>query len=175
MKKLLFLLLITLLHACGNGPVPQIPSNKMPPDHTKENLIEFNKQYVELEAEEIKHFIDSLHLKMKVAPEGFQYNILLPGGQKKPVDGEIVDFTYTVTMFDGSSCPDLTKKNSKVEIGKGKLPVGIELAISMLGKGGEGDFIFPALMAYGVSGRENCIPPYTPVRCFIQVNNIEKK
>lgn len=164
-----------LLSACGSNDAPQIPANKLPVDHTKENLIEYNRQYVEFEEDEINHYTDSLHLKMEKSPEGIRYTIIEKGNGRLPVDGQIVDITYSVALLNGEHCDELTNRHTKVEMGKGKLPTGIEKAVSMLSVGGRGDFIIPALLAYGVSGRDNCVPPYSPVRCTVVLNSIEKK
>lgn len=174
-RLFLLALLAVSLSACSSNDAPQIPANKLPVDHTKENLIEYNKQYVEFEDDEINHYIDSLHLKMEKTAEGIRYNIFKKGNGKNPVDGEKVDITYSVALLGGEHCNELTNRNTKVEMGKGKLPTGIEKAVSMLSTGGSGEFIIPALLAYGVSGRENCVPPYSPVRCTVTLNSIEKK
>lgn len=166
---------VVFLSACGGDDAPQIPANKLPVDHTKENLIEYNRQYVEFEDDEINHYIDSLQLKMNKTSEGIRYALSNKGTGSKPVDGDNVDITYSVSLLDGSACKELTNRHTKVEMGKGRLPVGIEKAVSMLDVGGRGDFIIPALLAYGVSGRDNCVPPYSPVRCSIVLNLIEKK
>ncbi len=163
------------LVACSSNDAPQIPVNKLPVDHSKENLIEYNRQYVEFEDDEIKHYIDSLHLKMDKTSEGIRYAIDNRGGGRYPVDGDVVKLTYSVVLLDGTSCPELTNRQTKVEMGKGKLPIGLEKAVSMLAAGGKGDFIIPALLAYGVSGRENCVPPYSPIRCSVFLNSIENK
>ncbi len=173
----LFLLpfVVVCLSACGGNDAPQIPVNKLPVDHTKENLIEYNRQYVEFEDDEINNYTDSLQLKMNKTAEGLRYLVVKDGKGRKPVNGDVVTITYSVALLDGTTCPDLTNRQTKVEMGKGKLPVGLEKAVSMLAVGGNGDFIIPALLAYGVSGRDNCVPPYSPVRCSIVLNAIEKK
>lgn len=168
-----FFLLAALLTACSSNDAPQIPYNKLPADHTKENLIKFDQQYMQLEDKEINHYVDSLHLKVQKTSEGIRYSIAKPGSSIKPKKGNKVSMVYTVSLFDGSSCEALTNKETTVEYGKGKLPIGMEKALSMLGVGGQGDFIIPAMLAYGVSGRDGCVPPYTPVRCTILLKNIE--
>ncbi len=174
MKNVVFIVfaLVACLAACSSNDAPQIPANKLPVDHTKENLIEYNKQYMEYEDDEINKYIDSLHLQMDKASSGIRYKLNLCS-KVKPTPGSKVNITYSVSLLDGTSCPDLTNKTTTVEFGKGKLPVGFEIILGILGKGGSGDFIIPCMLAYGVSGRENCIPPYSPVRCSITLNNIE--
>lgn len=171
---LILLWSLLVLTACGGDKSPQIPANKLPADHTKENLLEFNKQYMEFEEEEIGRYVDSLKLQMQTSKSGIRYRFLSVNGGTNPREGDVVNITYTVSLLNGKACDALTDKTTTVELGKGKLPKGIEWGVMSLAKGDKIDLIIPAMLAYGVSGREDCIPPYSPVRCLITLNEFSK-
>lgn len=163
-----------LLSACRGDGAPQVPANKLPADHTKQNLLEFNMQYQQLEEVELAHYVDSLHLQVAKHKSGVYFQLLSPAIGRHPAEGDLVDITYSVSLLDGAGCDELNNRNTRVELGKAKLPKGVEWAVMQLTTGGSGFFIIPAMLAYGVSGRDNCVPPYSPVRCSITLNKIDK-
>ena len=180
MKKNIFYLFTYLLlflsgAGCSSNEAPQIPANKLPKDPTDQNLMEFNKGYVEFENKEINRYIDSLHLKMQTSDEGIRYIIRNEGKGSKFGKHDVATIRYTVSLLNGNKCPELTNVTKKISIGGGDVEHGFESAARMLRKGGSGDFIIPALVAYGVSGYKNCVPTWSPLYCKLSVIDINKK
>ncbi len=169
-----FFFLLALL-SCGGNDAPQVPLNKLPADPTDQNLEDFNKGYVEFEEKEINHYIDSLHLKMLKSPLGFRYQILSPGSKPLVAKGNTVSVIYSISLLNGKSFPQLTNQANTFVVGSGNALQGIDLAVRLLGAGGSVSLIIPALQAYGVSGFEDCVPSWTPIRCQLKVTKISKK
>lgn len=171
--KCVSLLALTFAVACHED-APQIPANKIPADPTEANLEEFNKGYVEYEENEIKHYIDSLHLKMARSPEGIWFSLPDTSGKKLLKLGDKVVMRYSISLLNGQTCPKLTNKEARFTIGDGSVQQGIDLSLRMMKKGETGTFIIPALLAYGVSGYGDCVPSWTPVICKMTLIDKEK-
>ena len=168
----LLVALLSLLGACHED-APQVPANKLPKDPTERVLVEFNKGYVDYEQEEIKRYVDSLHLELKTSPEGILYCIEEPGNGRKPEVNQMARVEYTVTLLDGSTCPQLKGREQTYKVGSSEMRTGLDMCARMLRPGGKGRFIVPALLAYGVAGKKGCVPPYTPVVCHMQLIEVK--
>ena len=162
------------LASCSND-APQIPANKLPQDHTTQNLQEFNKGYVEFEEDEIQSYIDSLKIDVKRSDEGIWYQILSKGDGVKPNLMDKVTVCYSVSLLNGATFKELTDVRKEFVVGDGTAKKGFDLAARMLERGGKGKFIVPALMAYGLNGYRDCVPSLTPVICDMKLIEIEKK
>ena len=64
--------LLFLLASCGKEQV-QIPVNKNKQEDLREDFMELNRQFVELEDQEINRYIDSAKLEMKKIHHGNQH------------------------------------------------------------------------------------------------------
>lgn len=160
-----------VLAACKDG-APQVPANKLPKDTYFEDMMEFNKGFVEFEMAEIDSFVSANNLDMRQTPSGLRYKIAEEGGAK-PESKSVVAFRYTVSLLDGTVCPYIKEKEVVKKLGAGSLEKGFEEALMMLGKGGSGDFIVPSYLAFSVSGYKDCVPSRTPVRCSIELVDIK--
>lgn len=175
MNKLSFclpLLSLTLLCACGDEKV-QIPVNKIEMEHTQENLLEMNKQFHELEEQEISHYIDSLHLDMGKTSSGLRYHIIEPGKGDSILSNDEVTYQYTIGPLGEEPCDKITDVVKTVRLGHADIEVGIRESIRLLREGGKGEFIIPSVIAFGVPGKGKCINSWTPV--FMKLSIIEVK
>jgi hypothetical protein len=166
-----YYLLIFLLFSCRE-PAPQVPVNKLPEVSLSEKSILLNKEFVEFEREEIDHYIDSLKLDMSQTITGLRYKIIKEGDGGFPRKKDKVTFRYSIRTLDNVECEELKNVTKTVELGKGALRSGIEEAVMLLKASGQGWFIIPSYLAYGVPGYKNCVPPWTPVFCEINVINV---
>ena len=160
------LFVLLLLASCGER-APQIPANKLPDDSFSTDLMELNREFAELEDAEINHYIDSLHLDMQQTATGLRYWIVNAGDGDFLQKGDKVTFDYTIRLLDNTLCVENSLKT--IELGKGAIERGIEEAIRLLKVRGNGKFIIPSHLAFGVVGYKNCVPPWTPVFCEISL------
>lgn len=165
-------ILSTLLLACGKEQV-QVPVNKIETEHIQESLIEMNKQFYELEEQEINHYIDSLHLEMGRTSSGLRYHIIEPGEGDSIRNNDQVTFQYTIGPLGEEPCDNITDVVKTITMGHSDIEKGIREAIPLLRTSGRGEFILPSVIAYGVPGKGKCINSWTPV--FMKLSIIEVK
>ncbi|MBR4841177.1 MAG: FKBP-type peptidyl-prolyl cis-trans isomerase [Paludibacteraceae bacterium] len=159
--------------ACHSNDAPQVPFNKLPKNTINDDLMALNAGFMELEREDIKHYIDSLGLQMDTTISGLHYRIDEEGYGDSVAKFDEVTIRYTMTLLDGTTCDDLRETVKMVRLGKGNLIKGLEEAVSMLKVSGSGTFIIPSYLAYGVSGKIGCVPPWNPLFCKVCL--IEKR
>lgn len=172
--RILGLVILTLLASCGKEQV-QIPVNKVEKEDITDNLIEMNKQFFELENQEIDHYIDSLKLDMGKTISGLRYHIIQKGvGDSIKADDEVT-IKYTIGALGEAPCEKLTDVVKTVTLGHSDIEKGIREAIPMMRESGEGEFILPSVIAYGVPGYGKCINGWTPVFMKLSIIEVNKK
>lgn len=174
LKSFVSLGVALLLMGCRGDDRPQVPYNKLPKSTVQEDFLAMNRGFLELEREDIKHYIDSLDLKMDSTMSGLLYRIDEVGYGDSVSKTDEVTIRYTLTLLDGTTCDDLRDVARIVRLGKGNLIKGMEEAVRMLKVSGSGTFIIPSYLAYGVSGKKGCIPPWNPVFCKVTLIEINK-
>ena len=157
-----FILGIGLL-SCSD-PAPQIPVNKMEREDVKGSLMEMNKQFYDLENEEITRFIDSTKWQGKREGTGIGIRII-----------KDVTISYSIKMLDGTTCDKLTKVVKTINLEKGEMIMGMREAILGMTISETSEFIIPSYMAYGVVGFPKCIPGWTPIICEITLIDSNKR
>ena len=160
--------------SCGGGE-PQVPSNKIPEVSIQEDMMLLNREFLEFENEEINNYIDSLNLGMLQSATGLRYKIIKEGEGAFPKKGDKVTFSYSIRTLDNTECEELKNVTKTVELGKGELKSGIEEAVMLLKVLGQGSFIIPSYLAYGVAGYKDCVSAWTPVFCEINVMDVKNR
>lgn len=171
--RYLSVVLLALLCACGKEQV-QVPVNKIEQDHLQESLLEMNKQFYELEDQEINHYIDSLHLEMSRTSSGLRYHITQPGEGDSIRSNDEVTFQYTIAPLGEAPCEKITNVVRTITIGHSDIEKGIREAILLLRTSGSGEFILPSVIAYGVPGNGKCINSWTPVSMQLSIIEVKK-
>lgn len=172
--RILGLSILTFLASCGKEQV-QIPVNKVEKEDITDNLIEMNKQFFELENQEIDHYIDSLKLDMEKTISGLRYHIIQKGeGDSIGVDDKVT-IKYTIGPLGETPCEKLTNVVKTVTLGHSDIEKGIREAIPMMRESGEGEFILPSVIAYGVPGFGKCINGWTPVFMKLSIIEVNKE
>lgn len=177
-KRIVIFILACLFVACAEKPA-QVPMNKKPVDHTESNIMEANRGLVDIENEDIRHYVDSMKLDFDTTKIGIRYRILAanPSGEQ-PKRQQHVKITYSLREFDATDfCTNYKDRTEIVNVGNGELSRGIDEAILMLHQGETGEFIIPSYLAFGVVGKGQCIASRTPIYCRItlMVVDIQKK
>jgi len=169
------LILASLTVVSCRDEKPQIPANKLPKDTTGEDLVQLNQDFVRIQEEMIDKYVDSLGLDMTKTRFGMRYEIKSEGYGDTVAHNDEVTLRYSISMLDGEDCDKLQNVIKTFPAGNGKVIKGIDEALKLMKVGGEGFFIFPSYLAYGVSGRGECIAPWSPVRCRIELIDCKKK
>ena len=169
----IYALLLIALVACGKEQV-QIPVNKSTQEDLKEDFMEMNKQFVELEEQEINHYIDSTKMEMGRRISGLRYHIIKKGEGDSIVENDKVTFQYTIAPLGGEPCENLTDVVKTITIGHSNIEKGVREAVTLLRVSGQGEFIVPAMLGYGVVGKGRCINSWTPLFMKLSVIEVEK-
>lgn len=170
----LFLLMAVfpLLLACGGNNNNQKNNNDAPnPFEDKTRLENINRYLTEKDKDVIESFIRRQGWKMTFAPEGYYYEVYDEGTSPKAKQGSEVELDYSISLLDGEVLSAPTEpKIFKVE--RSHEISGLHQGVQLLGKGGRAKFIFPPLLAYGLVGDRDKIPPRSIVIYDVKIIDI---
>jgi FKBP-type peptidyl-prolyl cis-trans isomerase len=144
-------------------------------EDVKGSLMEMNKQFYDLENEEITRFIDSTKWQGKREGTGIGIRIIKEGNGEKVALTDDVTISYSIKMLDGTTCDKLTKVVKTINLEKGEMIMGMREAILGMTISETSEFIIPSYMAYGVVGFPKCIPGWTPIICEITLIDSNKR
>jgi FKBP-type peptidyl-prolyl cis-trans isomerase len=162
---------IRLLCTTGCRQQPQIPSNIPVPDVEKEKLIVINKAIVNKETKKIEQYIAKKQLKLVKDSLGFWCTGAMAKRNAMARAEQTVTYQYSVRLLDETLCYSNlnTSRRTSIRLGKGESFSGLDMAIRKMNIGEQADFIFPSILAYGVSGDGHRIAPYSPLVCTIKL------
>lgn len=166
-------LLLFFFASCGKEQV-QIPVNKNKQEDLREDFMELNRQFVELEDQEINRYIDSAKLEMKRSISGLRYHIIEVGEGDSIVENDKVTFQYTIAPLGGAPCENMSDMVKTITIGHSDIEKGVREAIPMLRTSGKGVFIVPSMLGYGVVGKGKCINSWTPLYMTLSIIEVER-
>jgi FKBP-type peptidyl-prolyl cis-trans isomerase FkpA len=93
--------------------------------------------------------------------------------------GDVVTISYTGRRVEDGTIFDSTVNNGgpmTFRFGdKGQVVNGLEVAISLLREGQEGEFFLPSEYAFGSRGVEGMIEPYTPVLYGVRLEEVQRR
>lgn len=158
-KIFLILLLVNLILSCNskntdnNQQVEEkIPYSKAKKMHEKE-LLEWNKNIVELDAELIRKYIQRRNWNMEVTASGLYYQIYQKTNDIKAENGLVAVFNYKTSLLNGTvlySSDEFGKRS--ILLGKNNEETGLNEGILLMRKGEKARFILPPHLAFGVPG-----------------------
>lgn len=161
-----------LLLLCGScRQQPQVPSNIPVPDEEKENLITLNKAILNNEERQIEKYIADKHLRLEKDSLGFWCSGSLTNRKAVAKSQQAVTYQYSITLLDGKFCYSNlnSPRKTTIRLGKGESFTGLDMALRKMKPGEQFDFIFPSILAYGVSGDGHHIPPYSALFCTVKL------
>lgn len=87
--------------------------------------------------------------------------------------GNVVEFSFKVTLLDGTLCYQADSHNpKKFKVGMGGVESGLEQAVLLMKQGQKGKFILPPHLAYGLQGDWKMIPARSIIVYDIEMLNI---
>jgi len=156
-NSLLMVFSLFSLIGCDNDiKVSHSSSNIRPFDDT---IVNYNRQVVKTENQEIEDFIERYKWKMKKSQTGLRYIIYNLGNGPKASKGKLVKINYSVRLLNGKEIYNSDKLGAKQFIvGQGQIESGIEEGILMLRAGDRAKFVIPSHLAYGLLGDLDKVP-----------------
>ncbi|NVO10873.1 MAG: FKBP-type peptidyl-prolyl cis-trans isomerase [Bacteroidales bacterium] len=126
----------------------------------KNKLAKINSVLVDQDRSLIEHYIKRHNLDgVKESGTGLFY--LIWGDSKGDLikTGNVVEYSYKITLLDGALCYQSEKDTPKrFKVGHGLVESGLEQAVLLMKPGQKGKFILPPHLAYGLLGDEKMIP-----------------
>jgi len=148
--KILLLIVFPLIVSCRNYKTQQ---EDAPRQNKREDLIETNRQMLELESKEIGEYISAHNLEMQRSGSGLRYKVTEEGTGAKPAEGNIVLINYFIATLNGDTIADVAPADSfRFQMGRAQVPKAIEEGVTMISPGGEIFGIAPSHLAYGQFG-----------------------
>lgn len=140
----------------------------------KKTFAKINKVLVDQDRSLIEGYIKRHHLEsMKETGTGLYY--LVWGEAKGDLieTGNVVAYTYKITLLDGTLCYQTDSNNPKTfKVGHGGVESGLEQAVLLMRPGQKGKFILPPHLAYGLQGDWNMIPSRSIIVYDIEMLNV---
>ena len=170
-RVLLFCLFLAVFGCRKN---PQLPSNKQDEQNTEAmQLMELNKLLAEVEAENIRKFIDEQETKFSKDNFGYWVSTVKKGSGKQLKKGVKIELRYSIELLDGSICYDYVEKGKTIVVGKNEAERGLDAVLPTLREGSEAIVIAPSHLGYGILGDRKKIPPRSTL--VYRIKNIQIK
>lgn len=148
---------VLFLFSCGRSP-EKVPVSG-PVDMMDDTLINYNKELVRNESQEIADFIRRYRLTMKTSQTGLRYMIYKHGKGDTAEKGDFVTIKYSVHLLNGDVVFQTDSLESfTFEIGRRKVPNGLEEGIMLMKPGEKAKLIVPSHLAYGLIGDLDKVP-----------------
>ena len=91
------------------------------------------------------------------------------------VDGDIVSYTFSSTLLDGTPCYEASIENPKeIVVGKGGVESGVEEGLKLLKRGSRAILLIPPHLAHGNFGDRNRIPGNSVLIYRIEVQDVRQ-
>jgi FKBP-type peptidyl-prolyl cis-trans isomerase FkpA len=167
----LFLIFIT---GCADDKkIPRSSSNIRPLDDT---IVNYNKQILKTEYQEIEDFIERHKWKLKKSQTGLRYIIYSLGKGPKATPGKLVKINYSVSLLTGQELYNSKNLGSKeFVVGRGNIESGVEEGILLLRAGDKAKFIVPSHLAWGLLGDLDKVPERAALVYEIEILEISAK
>jgi len=140
-----------------------------------DSLVNFNRQVVMAENQEIDDYISRYRWRMQMSPTGLRYMIYQHGSGTRVIKGATVRIRYSISLLTGEDIYSSKEPASRdFLVGHGGVESGIEEGILLLRKGDRAKFIVPSHLAFGLLGDLNKIPERAALVYDIEVLEVSR-
>ncbi|PTM02915.1 MAG: hypothetical protein DA405_11930 [Bacteroidetes bacterium] len=178
-KSLFLLLMLIFLVACQDfGSKAQKHQEFTAPKNPRNSSIEAHREFLELEKKSIQNYIADRNLDLQRNGTGIYYRI-----ENNPVfdsiinvqSGDEVTYHYKISLLNGSELYSSSADAPAIlRVDKEDAEIGLHDALKLMRLGDKGLFILPSHRAFGVSGDQNKIPPFTALVYDLEIVDIQK-
>ena len=141
----------------------------------KEDLIEWNRNIMNLNRDIIEKYIKRHEWEMNLSESGLYWQIYYTTNNQKIQSGDIVSFNYTTSLLSGEKIYSSSVNGPReLIIDKNQEESGLNEGIKKMKLGEKARLILPPHLAFGVAGDGGKIPPYAPVIFDIEIISINK-
>lgn len=142
----------------------------------KERLIRINRALSSNDRATIEEYVERNSLSgMKTSETGLFYHITGDSSGKNVEKGDIVEYTYKISLLDSTICYKSGKGELKsFQVGHGGVESGLEEGILLMKQGQRAKFIMPPHLAHGLIGDGKHIPARSIIIYDIDLINVVK-
>jgi FKBP-type peptidyl-prolyl cis-trans isomerase FkpA len=156
MNRLIIPILVLILTAC-EPPVQEKPETG--PDPVAEEFIRANQYMRRRHQDHIAAFVERVGWKAQVTPSGLWIVLEDPGSGPLIEENNLVTYTFSSSLLDGSPCYEATDSAPKqIIVGRGGVESGVEEGLKTLRKGSRAIFLIPPHLGHGNFGDRVKIP-----------------
>jgi FKBP-type peptidyl-prolyl cis-trans isomerase len=165
--------------ACQNFGKKAQESHKLrAPESQHESSIEVHRRFIEEEKKSIQEYISDRNLDLERNGTGIYYQIGTDTSISKNIkvnSGDDVKYHYKISLLNGNQLySSAADKPAILRIDKEDAEIGLHDALKLMSLGDKGLFILPSHRAFGVSGDQNKVPPFTALVYDLEIVDIQK-
>ncbi len=178
-NALFLLLMLIFSSACQDfGSKTKEHQEFTVPKNPHNSSIEAHREFLELEKKSIQNYIADRNLDLQRNGTGIYYRI-----ENNPVfdsiiniqSGDEVTYHYKISLLNGSELYSSSADAPAIlRVDKEDAEIGLHDALKLMRLGDKGLFILPSHRAFGVSGDQNKIPPFTALVYDLEIVDIQK-
>jgi FKBP-type peptidyl-prolyl cis-trans isomerase len=180
-KTLFFVLSLIFIGACQDfGSKSQQNEDIKLKQNTKpkNSTIEVHREFLKREQQSIQNYIADRDLSMQRNGTGIYYQIEADSDVDNPIkaqSGDDVSYHYKISLLNGSELYSSAENEpALLRVDKEDAEIGLHDALKLMSVGDKGLFILPSHRAFGVSGDQNKIPPFTALVYDLEIVEIQK-
>ena len=165
-QKLIFCILILFVAGCSTKDEPQKdPAPQFSEAGAKEQFVVANQRQLQKENDEIAYYIKTHNLPFKTTASGIRYYVYKPSASGDSIRDDMeITIDYTLSLLDGTVAYSSSQTGPKTfVVGNGDIESGIHKAVQLLKRGDKAMIILPSVLAHGLLGDMNKIPPHMPI------------
>ncbi len=172
MNRVIPALMVILLLSCD----PPVQEQQVAHDDPYEEQFVRTNRYMQMRhQDQIAAFVERVGWDAQKSPTGLWIVMDEHGNGPAIVEGDIVSYTFSSTLLDGTPCYEATIENpKKIVVGSGGVESGVEEGLKLMNGGSRAILLIPPHLAHGNFGDRNRIPGNSVIIYTIEVREVRK-
>ncbi|MCL1957997.1 MAG: FKBP-type peptidyl-prolyl cis-trans isomerase [Spirochaetes bacterium] len=112
---------------------------------------------------------------IQITKSGLQYEVLVEGKGKKPVETDTVKVHYEGRLIDGTLFDNTYERQEAATLPLADVIPGWKEGLQLMTVGSKYRFYIPYELGYGAEGVDNLIPPYSTLLFVVELADIVSK
>ncbi len=161
----LYLFCFILLLACGSTEKSNNPYANMPTRQLRAYLDTVNRSISKIQEMEMMAWQHRKGYKMIESGTGLRYQIYHRGNGDSASCDQVAHVRYALRLLDGKECYNNKKTGDVMAfvICMDFVETGLHEGVRYMREGDKIRMVMPSVLAHGLLGDRNCIPPHSPI------------
>ena len=158
-------------HANKKSQTGAEPSAAQTDNVIREQFVRANQQVAQKENDEMDYYSKTHKMPFKKTLSGIRYFVYKPSASGDSVKkGMQITMYFQVKLLNGTECYSSATEGPKTFIvGEEDLESGIHKGVQFLKRGDKAMFLIPSVLAHGLLGDMNKIPPQMPIVYDVEI------